>query len=92
MNLLRISCSAFLSRFTSLFVILMGAAAFAWPGLFSWVHGDAQTVVLGIIMLAMGMTLSKKDFAVLGLMPGVAVIGLGCIVGGWLDKRLHHEA
>ena len=43
-------------------------------------------------MLAMGMTLSKKDFAVLGLMPGVAVIGLGCIVGGWLDKRLHHEA
>ena len=77
MDFLRIllACSAFLSRFTSLFVILMGAAAFACPRLFTWVHGDAQTIVLGVIMLAMGMTLSKKDFAVLAKNPLAIAIG-----------------
>ena len=70
-----LSISAFLARYTSAFVILMGALAFLRPQIFSWVHGDAQTAVLGVIMLAMGMTLSKSDFAILARNPIAIAIG-----------------
>lgn len=70
-----LAVSAWLSRKTPLFVALMGAAAFVWPVSFKWVHGDTQTAVLGVIMLAMGLTLSKKDFAILAKRPVDICIG-----------------
>jgi len=54
-----------LSRFTALVIILAAAVTFIEPATFSWVTGDAQVIVLGVIMLAMGMTLGKEDYKVL---------------------------
>ena len=70
-----LAASAWLSRQTPLFVALMGAVAFKWTASFRWVHGDTQTAILGVIMLAMGLTLSKKDFAILAKRPADICIG-----------------
>ena len=67
--------SAWLSRYTSPFVIAAAAAAFVVPGLFSWVHGDVQALVLGFIMLTMGMTLRPVDFRILAAQPLDILIG-----------------
>ena len=67
--------SDLLSRFTSFFVILAAAAAFWRPKAFLWVHGDAQSAILGVIMLAMGLTLSARDFAILAKSPVAMVVG-----------------
>lgn len=48
-----------LTRFTALVIILAAAVTFIEPATFSWVKGDTQVLVLGVIMLAMGMTLGK---------------------------------
>ena len=45
-----------MTRFTALIIILASIIAFIEPATFSWVKGDTQVVVLGIIMLGMGMT------------------------------------
>lgn len=76
-TLLRIllAISGWLSRQTTLFVAIAGAVAFRWPRSFSWVHGDTQTAILGVIMLAMGLTLSKKDFAILAKRPFDMAVG-----------------
>ena len=57
--------SDLLSGKASIFVILTAVVTFFFPMLFEWVKGDTQTVILGIIMLTMGMTLSPKDFQIL---------------------------
>ena len=67
--------SKFLSSQTSAFIILIAGIAFFFPQIFEWVKGDNQTIVLGIIMLTMGMTLSKKDFEILLLKPFDICIG-----------------
>lgn len=58
-----------LTRFTALVIILAAAVTFIEPATFSWVKGDAQVLVLGIIMLAMGMTLGKEDYKILAKRP-----------------------
>ena len=73
--------SDLLSRFTSFFVILAAAAAFWRPKAFLWVHGDAQSAILGVIMLAMGLTLSARDFAILAKSPVAMVVGASCLSG-----------
>ena len=50
-----------MTRFTALIIVLASIIAFIEPATFSWVKGDTQVVVLGIIMLGMGMTLGKED-------------------------------
>ena len=45
------------------------------PPLFAWVRGNLQSTVLGIIMLTMGMTLTKDDFKVLVSHPIDIAIG-----------------
>ncbi len=35
------------------------------PNTFDWVRGTTQTVILGIIMLTMGLTLTTNDFKIL---------------------------
>ncbi|BES63848.1 bile acid:sodium symporter family protein [Gottschalkiaceae bacterium SANA] len=67
--------SKFLSDQTSLFVILIAILAFVLPSTFSWVKGNTQTLILGLIMLTMGMTLSTKDFSILAQRPLDILIG-----------------
>lgn len=67
--------SAFLSKETPWFVMLVAAITYFAPGLFGWVRGSAQTAILGLIMLTMGMTLKDEDFRVLAARPFDIVIG-----------------
>ena len=69
------AASAILQRFTPFFVTLAAAAALWKPATFDWMRGDVQTAILGVIMLAMGLTLSGKDFAVLAKNPGAMAVG-----------------
>lgn len=67
--------SAFLSKHTPEFVALVAVATYFLPGAFAWVRGNVQTAVLGVIMLAMGMTLTKEDFRILSARPFDIAIG-----------------
>lgn len=67
--------SAFLAKWTPIVVTLAAVLAYFAPGVFGWVRGDAQTAVLGAIMLTMGMTLKTDDFRVLAARPLDIAIG-----------------
>ena len=67
--------SSFLSSKTSIFIIIIAIITYFCPDIFMWVKGNVQTVILGIIMLTMGMTLSVKDFKILLQRP--LDIGIG---------------
>jgi len=67
--------SKFISGQTSLFVIFVAIIAFIVPSLFSWVKGNTQTLILGLIMLSMGMSLTKNDFKILIERPIDLLIG-----------------
>lgn len=67
--------SDLLSGKASMFVILTAVVTFFEPWLFVWVRGDVQTVILGIIMLTMGLTLSPEDFRQLARRPLDILIG-----------------
>ncbi|MCQ2608803.1 MAG: bile acid:sodium symporter family protein, partial [Bacteroidales bacterium] len=67
--------SQILSNNTSIFIICIAIITFFAPGLFLWVKGDIQALILGIIMLSMGMTLSIDDFKILISRPFDIVIG-----------------
>lgn len=60
-----IKISGWLARNTSLFIIFVAVMAFFFPHLFDWVRGNTQTVILGVIMLTMGLTLTTNDFKIL---------------------------
>lgn len=64
-----------LTRFTAVVIILAALAALVEPATFSWVKGDTQIVVLGVIMLGMGMTLGKQDYRILAQRPLDIFIG-----------------
>ena len=64
-----------LSGKASLFVILTAVVTFFFPILFEWVKGNTQTVILGIIMLTMGLTLTPEDFKLLAKRPMDIFIG-----------------
>lgn len=67
--------SAFLSGHTSAFITAVALVSWWQPGLFEWVRGSAQAMVLGGIMLAMGMTLRTEDWRVLAQRPLDILIG-----------------
>ena len=67
-------CSS-LSSHSSLYVIAAAIAAFILPDTFCWVRGDVSSVILGIIMLTMGLTLTVDDFKMLASRPGDILIG-----------------
>lgn len=69
------SLSDLLSGKASLFVVLTAVVTFFFPHLFVWVKGDTQTVILGIIMLTMGLTLTPQDFRLLARRPWDILIG-----------------
>ena len=67
--------SDILSSKASLFIILTALVTFFFPRLFGWVKGDTQIIILGIIMLTMGLTLTPKDFKLLAQRPFDILIG-----------------
>ncbi|MCR5180242.1 MAG: bile acid:sodium symporter family protein [Bacteroidaceae bacterium] len=89
----------FLSRWltanASLFIIAIAIITFFLPELFTWVHGTTQTIILGIIMLTMGLTLTTNDFRILAQRPFDILIGacaqffiMPCVA--WLLVRVFH--
>lgn len=60
---------------TSVYVIGAAVVAMFFPQLFSWVSGFTQTLILGVIMLTMGLTLSADDFKILVSRPLDIFIG-----------------
>ena len=70
-----INISKFLSGHTATFVISIAVLTFIFPDIFLWVKGNIQTLILGIIMLSMGMTLTKEDFRILAERPMDIFIG-----------------
>ncbi|MBR6203304.1 MAG: bile acid:sodium symporter family protein [Bacteroidaceae bacterium] len=64
-----------LSGKASVFIILTAVVTFFFPVLFEWVKGNVQTVILGIIMLTMGLTLTPDDFKLLAKRPLDILIG-----------------
>lgn len=78
--------SRFLSNYTSGVVILIAIATFLLPTLMSWVNTVLfidpvankftwQSVIIGIIMFSMGLTLTKQDFYILAQRPFDICIG-----------------
>ena len=67
--------SRWLAHYTSLFVIGIAVVTFFFPHLFDWVRGGTQTVILGVIMLTMGLTLTTDDFKILARRPLDIFIG-----------------
>ena len=67
--------SKWMADYTSIYII--GAAVFTFfvPHTFDWVRGTTQTVILGMIMLTMGLTLTTDDFKILLQRPLDIFIG-----------------
>ena len=67
--------SRWLAQHASLFVTAIAVLTFFVPDLFGWVRGTTQTVILGVIMLTMGLTLTTDDFRILAKRPLDILIG-----------------
>ena len=61
--------SAWMASHSSTYVIAAAVLAFLVPDVFGWVRGDVSSVILGVIMLTMGLTLSTEDFRILFSRP-----------------------
>ena len=70
-----IRLSRWLAGNASLFIIAIAILTFFMPELFVWVRGTTQTVILGIIMLTMGLTLTTDDFRILARRPLDILLG-----------------
>ena len=68
--------SALLTKWTPAFVTAVAVFTYFFPNTFAWVKGNAQTSILGFIMLTMGLTLSKEDFRILISRPIDMLIGV----------------
>lgn len=69
--------SNWLSSYTSWFIIAIAIITYVIPSLFTWVHGNTQSCILGFIMLTMGLTLTVQDVRVLASRPWDILIGTG---------------
>ncbi|OOR99368.1 bile acid:sodium symporter [Canicola haemoglobinophilus] len=67
--------SHLLAKYTALVIIAFACVTFYQPSLFTCVKGDAQIIVLSLIMLSMGMTLGKEDYRILAQRPFDILIG-----------------
>ena len=98
--------SKFLSDYTSIVVIAIAVITFLVPGMMSWVNYKLfvdfvankftnQSIIIGIIMFSMGLTLTAQDFKILAKRPfditkvlglsdgiGLGLILVGCCPGG----------
>lgn len=69
------AASSWLARHASLFIIAIAVFTFFLPVTFQWVRGTVQTVILGLIMLTMGLTLTTDDFRIVARRPLDIFIG-----------------
>lgn len=67
--------SRWLASNASWVVIAAAVFTFFLPSAFNWVRGNTQTVILGVIMLTMGLTLTTQDFKILAQRPFDILIG-----------------
>lgn len=67
--------SRWLANYTSIFIIGIAVVTMFFPHIFDWVRGTTQTVILGVIMLTMGLTLTTNDFKILARRPLDIFIG-----------------
>ena len=68
--------STVFTHYTSVFIILTAVVAYIWPEIFAWVQqGQRASVILGLIMLTMGLTLSVEDFRILLSRPLDILVG-----------------
>ena len=67
--------AAFLAKWTPAVVALAAVVSYFFPMAFGWVRGNAQTSLLGLIMLTMGLTLTGNDFRILVSHPFDIVVG-----------------
>ena len=67
--------SAWMASHSSTYVIAAAVMAFLLPDTFCWVRGDVSSVILGVIMLTMGLTLTADDFRILFSRPMDIFIG-----------------
>lgn len=67
--------SRWLANHASVFIIAIALVTFFIPELFKWVHGNTQTVILGLIMLTMGLTLTTQDFKIVAQRPMDIFVG-----------------
>lgn len=74
LNIVR-AVSRFLSKYTSAVVIASAVVAFFLPILFGWVHGNVSSVILGVIMLSMGLTITPQDLRNLMKCPWHILLG-----------------
>ena len=69
------AASSWMARHASLFIIAIAVFTFFLPATFQWVRGTVQTVILGLIMLTMGLTLTTDDFRIVARRPLDIFIG-----------------
>ena len=67
--------SRWLAGNASWVVIATAVFTFFLPFAFEWVRGTTQTIILGIIMLTMGLTLTTEDFKILAQRPLDILVG-----------------
>lgn len=84
-----------LAAHASAFIIAVALLTMGLPQIFDWVRGTTQTVILGLIMLTMGLTLTTDDLKAVARRPMDIFIGacaqfiiMPCVA--WLLVRLFH--
>ena len=68
--------SRWLASNASFFIFAVAVFTFLIPGVFGWVRGNTQTIILGMIMLTMGLTLTTDDFRILARRPLDILVGV----------------
>ena len=66
--------SAFISKYMAVFVILVAAIALYQPWTFHWAASKV-TILLGVVMFGMGMTLRLEDFRLVFQRPRDVFVG-----------------
>lgn len=67
--------SSFVSKYMAVFVVLVAAVALLMPPTFQWVAPQI-TILLGVVMFGMGMTLKLEDFKLIFQRPRDVLIGV----------------
>lgn len=70
-----VAASRILAKFTAFFVIGTAIVAYFVPSSCTFVKGNTQIIILGIIMLSMGMTLGRQDYRILAQRPFDILVG-----------------
>lgn len=67
--------SSFITSYMPLLVIVVAVVAFFLPASFVWIDTSAITILLGVVMFGMGLTLKPSDFKPVFTHPREIIIG-----------------